>query len=208
MVGSDRGNKGRSGGDVPGGLVGGDISELILKPPVQETLDSFNGISDWGLAEEWGSPPSPPPAPGCIVPPLSNEPPANLPVSPPAGVGPGLPPPPPPAPPPAPVARLILQVGSQGQSAEQVIEGTVLIGRNDPVRNIHPAIAFQSDMLVSRRHAQITLKDGKFFLSDLGSSNGTVYNKTPLQARVEVPLRTNDLVELGEFSHIRVTQAP
>ena len=47
---------------MPGGLVGGDISELILKPPVQETLDSFNGISDWGLAEEWGSPPSPPPA--------------------------------------------------------------------------------------------------------------------------------------------------
>lgn len=48
---------------------------------------------------------------------------------------------------------------------------------------------------VSRRHAQIAMRDGKFFVSDLKSTNGTYLNDEEL--KIEQPLRSGDQVKIG-----------
>jgi hypothetical protein len=103
---------------------------------------------------------------------------------------------------------LRLLIASGGRSAERVVVAETLIGRSDPTRDIHPDIALTTDMLVSRRHARIFERGGQFYLSDLGSANGTMYNKALLQPQVDTPLKAGDLVELGESSSIRVIEAP
>lgn len=53
---------------------------------------------------------------------------------------------------------------------------------------------------VSRRHAAIRRRAGRFFLLDLGSANGTFLNRAPVAtANVEEPLHNGDQIELGEF---------
>ncbi|MBX5484593.1 MAG: GGDEF domain-containing protein [Myxococcaceae bacterium] len=48
---------------------------------------------------------------------------------------------------------------------------------------------------VSRRHARIFLKDGRFFVCDLGSTNGTYLNDE--EVLEETPLRSGDYVKVG-----------
>ncbi len=48
---------------------------------------------------------------------------------------------------------------------------------------------------VSRRHAQVVHRGGKFFVRDLGSTNGTYLNDEEI--REEQPLRSGDLVKIG-----------
>ena len=48
---------------------------------------------------------------------------------------------------------------------------------------------------VSRRHAQVRLRDGRYFVKDLGSTNGTYLNDEEI--REEQPLRNGDLVKIG-----------
>lgn len=48
---------------------------------------------------------------------------------------------------------------------------------------------------VSRRHAKIITRNGRSYLSDLGSTNGTFLNED--EVLVEQPLRTGDYVKVG-----------
>lgn len=48
---------------------------------------------------------------------------------------------------------------------------------------------------ISRRHAQITLQSGEYFIADLGSSNGTTINGQPISD--EVKLMPGDMITLG-----------
>ena len=48
---------------------------------------------------------------------------------------------------------------------------------------------------VSRRHAQVTHRVGRFFVNDLQSTNGTYLNDEEI--REEQPLRSGDLVKIG-----------
>ena len=50
---------------------------------------------------------------------------------------------------------------------------SVLLGRVSTSRNTHPEIDLSSDPGVSRRHAQLTTDGTRWFVEDLGSSNGT-----------------------------------
>jgi pSer/pThr/pTyr-binding forkhead associated (FHA) protein len=53
------------------------------------------------------------------------------------------------------------------------------------------------DSSVSRRHAQITFRDGVWVIQDLGSTNGTSVNGVPAG---RVVLYAGDIVTLGEQS--------
>jgi diguanylate cyclase (GGDEF)-like protein len=48
---------------------------------------------------------------------------------------------------------------------------------------------------VSRRHAQVIMRENKFFVSDLGSTNGTYLNDEEIRA--QQALRSGDLVKVG-----------
>jgi Fe-S-cluster-containing hydrogenase component 2/pSer/pThr/pTyr-binding forkhead associated (FHA) protein/CRP-like cAMP-binding protein len=70
---------------------------------------------------------------------------------------------------------------------------------------------------VSRYHAEISYNNGTYMLCDMGSSNGTFLNRTPLLAGKTYPLHQNDHVRLGDvqfrfewrqnaFQHLQGTQ--
>ncbi len=48
---------------------------------------------------------------------------------------------------------------------------------------------------VSRRHAMVSNREGKYFVKDLGSTNGTYLNDAEIHE--EQPLRTGDLIKVG-----------
>ncbi len=67
----------------------------------------------------------------------------------------------------------------------------LLVGR-DPTCDVVVA-----DLTVSRRHAQLTFRDGAWILQDLGSRNGTAVNGERVG---RTALRSGDVVELGAQS--------
>lgn len=64
----------------------------------------------------------------------------------------------------------------------------VIIGRK-PEMDI-----YLSEDMVSRKHARITLSDGKVFLEDLGSTNGTFVNEERVPAKI---LQEGDRIRIG-----------
>ena len=86
-------------------------------------------------------------------------------------------------------------------------EGEMVIGRADPTRGVVPAVDLTADDAVSRRHARIVGRGGAFFLSDLGSTNGTKLNNRWLEPNREVPLNVGDRIELGALTTITVLEA-
>lgn len=105
-------------------------------------------------------------------------------------------------------APLKLEVNIGRRTIEQVLTGEALIGRPDTTRGLHPEIDLRLDDAVSRRHAQIIVRNGTFLLKDLNSTNGTRFNRQFLRAEEEVPLRPGDEIEVGEMTLIRVLEAP
>jgi pSer/pThr/pTyr-binding forkhead associated (FHA) protein len=85
-------------------------------------------------------------------------------------------------------ARLIL-IGMGG------LEFDTYYLRNDEttVGRVSGDIIFSKDNFISRAHAKITARDGVFYLSDLGSSNGTF-----LQIRGEIELGEGELLLMGD----------
>ncbi len=59
---------------------------------------------------------------------------------------------------------------------------------------------------VSRQHAELNVLNGKLFIKDLGSSNGTLVNDIKIDANKSKHLKLNDTVSFATF-HFRVNQA-
>ena len=74
---------------------------------------------------------------------------------------------------------------------EHELKEAVTIGR-DPGNDI----TFPSPA-VSREHAVVTLSEGRWFLEDRGSFNGTFLNGTRLQPGTPLPLRHSDRIGIG-----------
>jgi hypothetical protein len=129
---------------------------------------------------------------------------------PPPTANPFGPPVPVPGPPPEALQAgpLKLEVSTGRRTIEQVVRGEALIGRPDASRGVHPEIDLRLDDAVSRRHAKIYVRDGRYVLTDLNSTNGTRYNRQFLQPEVEMTLKAGDEIEVGEITLIRVLEAP
>jgi predicted component of type VI protein secretion system len=70
-----------------------------------------------------------------------------------------------------------------------------LIGR-DPECQLRPA-----SQAVSKRHCEVIIRDGKVFLKDYGSTNGTLHNDKVLQD-AELELTNNDRIKVGPLDFI------
>ncbi len=95
----------------------------------------------------------------------------------------------PPAPPPTTAALEVLASDGRVTRTVPLRDGAVTIGRrsdND--------IALL-DLEVSRRHARIDYIAPHYYISDLGSTNGTRVNGRPIDGRR--PLRSGDIIEVG-----------
>lgn len=192
--------------------------------PPEQPVDPFAGGAsssgdDWDLVFD-----PPPGAAGvAVTPPVYGTPSAApkapdepalpdliIPADPEPAISPFGPAPPAPAPPPPAAGQrpLRLEINLGKRTLEQDIHGEALIGRPDATRGIHPEIDLRLDDAVSRRHAKIFVEEGKFMLTDLNSTNGTLHNRKLIPAEVHVPLQTGDVIEVGEMTQIRVLEAP
>ncbi len=91
---------------------------------------------------------------------------------------------------------------------------SVLIGRVSRSRGIHPDLDLDSDNGISRRHAQLTTDGTRWFVEDLGSSNGTYVGggagllpKTPIPVGQKTEVTGDDRVYLGAWTRIVVRRA-
>ena len=91
---------------------------------------------------------------------------------------------------------------------------SILIGRASKSRNITPDIDLSSDTGISRRHAQLTTDGSRWWVEDLGSSNGTYVGgavdalpKTPVAAGQKQEVKTGDRIYLGAWTRIVVRKA-
>lgn len=85
---------------------------------------------------------------------------------------------------------------------------SVLIGRASKSRGISPDIDLGSDSGISRRHAQLTTDGSRWFVEDLGSSNGTYVGgglgtlpTTPIAAG-KTQVTDDDRIYLGAWTRI------
>jgi len=81
--------------------------------------------------------------------------------------------------------------------------GELLLGRRDPMRGIFPDLDLTADggieKGVSRQHARILQKEGKVFIEDVGSANGTFLNNQRLMPYLPYPLRDGDRIRIGKL---------
>jgi len=80
----------------------------------------------------------------------------------------------------------------------------IRIGRPDKSTNATPDLDLSpyhgAELGVSRYHAEIVLKDGEYFLKDMGSRNGTWINQDKIQPYRQMPLNDNDQIRFGHFT--------
>lgn len=88
-------------------------------------------------------------------------------------------------------AKLIV-VGGDAKAKEVNLKLPCVIGRGREATLMLP------HPLVSRQHTEIFEKDGKLFVKDLGSLNGTFLNNNRLES--EQPLEPNQLLTLGNVT--------
>jgi hypothetical protein len=85
---------------------------------------------------------------------------------------------------------LVVLYGGNIGKRHELEDGLTTIGR-DPLSSIE----LDADS-VSRQHAEIEVEDGKTWVSDLGSTNGTFVNDQPIERH---QLRSGDLVKVGDI---------
>ncbi len=76
-------------------------------------------------------------------------------------------------------------------SASPFVVGKSKEGTNISVPNKH----------VSRHHLQIVNNAGQFLISDLGSTNGTFLNGSRIEANLQYPLNSGDLIKIGQCEY-------
>jgi hypothetical protein len=91
---------------------------------------------------------------------------------------------------------------------------SVLIGRASHSRNITPDIDLSSDNGISRRHAQLTTDGSRWWVEDLGSSNGTYVGgnigalpTTPVPPGQKQEISQDDRIYVGAWTRIVVRRA-
>ncbi|MFM7151299.1 MAG: FHA domain-containing protein, partial [Gemmataceae bacterium] len=84
---------------------------------------------------------------------------------------------------------LVLTAGKQEGKVLDIKQPQFLIGR-DPQCHLRPA-----SPLISKRHCALIQRDGKVFLRDFSSTNGTLLNDEPITGEVE--LSNKDRVKVG-----------
>ena len=101
-----------------------------------------------------------------------------------------------------PHAKLVIERGKSVGKQFMLSSAESHIGRWDADGGVFPDVDLDSDdpeAKVSRRHARITFSDGKYFLEDLGSTNGTFVNRGKrLSPGTRQPLNDGDEIIVGK----------
>lgn len=86
-----------------------------------------------------------------------------------------------------------------GQSF-MILGNDLMIGRSDPQKEIYPDIdlaPIDTQHTVSRRHARLVSRDGRYFIEDQNAFNKTRLNGVALSPHQECELQEGDVIRLG-----------
>lgn len=93
-------------------------------------------------------------------------------------------------------------------------DGTTLIGRTSKSRSVHPEVDCGMDSAVSHRHAQLSHDGDRWFVEDLGSTNGTYIAvagaplpEVAIDPNVARELAANERIQLGAWTRLVVRPA-
>jgi len=105
------------------------------------------------------------------------------------------------------VYTLAIYVGNESSAPMRLrVDRVALVGRQDAQAECYPDLDLgpfgARDAGVSRRHAQFVITQGRLYLSDLGSVNGTRVNGVKLAANDPQLVRDGDQVECGKLRMI------
>ena len=89
------------------------------------------------------------------------------------------------------MARLIVRRKGTPEQTVEISSPVVTLGRSRDNTFI-----LRGDRKISRRHAKIDYVDGKFYITDMGSANGTSVNERLIRSRT--PLRDGDKINIGD----------
>ncbi|HYG93053.1 MAG TPA: FHA domain-containing protein [Nocardioides sp.] len=96
----------------------------------------------------------------------------------------------------------------------QLRSASVLVGRTSRSRGIHPDIDLTTDNGISRRHCQLTSDGKRWWVEDLGSSNGTYVGgsvgplpETPIKPGEKREIAGDERVYLGAWTRIVLRKA-
>jgi hypothetical protein len=91
---------------------------------------------------------------------------------------------------------------------------SLLVGRESKSRDIHPDIDCGADNGVSRRHAQLTTDGTRWWVEDLGSSNGTFVSgavdplpKKAIDVGVKHEVGPDDRIYVGSWTRLVIRKA-
>jgi hypothetical protein len=91
---------------------------------------------------------------------------------------------------------------------------SILVGRTSRSRNIHPDIDLTTDNGISRRHCQLTTDGKRWWVEDLGSSNGTYVGGSvdplptdPITPGMKREIAPDERIYLGAWSRIEIRKA-
>jgi pSer/pThr/pTyr-binding forkhead associated (FHA) protein len=90
--------------------------------------------------------------------------------------------------------RLVLS----GSGSIFKLSDAVVIGREDPTLQID-FDGYPDGKYISQRHAQIVKMNDKYYVEDLGSSNGTWVNDIRLAQGQSEPIEDSDVIKLGKI---------
>ncbi len=94
--------------------------------------------------------------------------------------------------------RVLQSPNAPGPIEKAVTDFPCVIGRQGSDINL------PNDPAVSRRHLEISLRGGEFFVTDLKSTYGSFIGDTPLEAGTPARLSGSTVVRLGRRTHIRL----
>ena len=103
--------------------------------------------------------------------------------------------------PPAPAPQLTVHLGGLA-AAFTLTKDVTTIGRPDSVLHYYPDVEIELDDAVSRRHAEILKHEDGFYLTDTGSTNGTMLNGEVLPPHQEHLLARGDRIRIGDRTEI------
>ncbi|MEM8934954.1 MAG: FHA domain-containing protein [Pseudomonadota bacterium] len=80
-------------------------------------------------------------------------------------------------------------------SAKKLVGGGVVVGRGKD------SDVMIQDVSISRRHAKLYWRDGRYYLLDLDSMNGSTINGRRLRRQMPVKLRAQDILQFGRVRY-------
>lgn len=92
---------------------------------------------------------------------------------------------------------LVVESGDPFKKGDRIhlTEQNIVLGRSWDMES--PQIAFSSSY-VSRKHAEITYNDGRYYISDLSSKHGTRLNGEDIKSGCPCELNKGDCIEFGQ----------